>query len=150
MSHISGKNLRFTLGDLKIVANKWTLDITDNSSIVKSNGVPDGFADGDVEASGEIELTTANFNLVMKAAKDAGSFRGMPTFDAMGYGKTDKHELKVEMFGIRLKLSNVVDADSNGGSALLHKIPFDVTDPDFVRINGVPYLRPDETEDLAG
>jgi len=30
----------------------------------------------------------------------------------------------------------------------VHKLPFEVTSPDFVKINGVPYLRPDETEDL--
>ncbi|MGD8170071.1 phage protein [Vibrio sp. TRT 21S02] len=147
---ISGKNLKFTLNDLKISAQKWTVSITDNSAVTKTNGVPDGFVEGDVEASGELELITSQFNLLMKAAAGAGSFRGLPTFDAMGYGKTERDELKVEMFGIKLKISDLIDADSNGGSALVHKIPFDVTDPDFININGVPYLRPEETADIIG
>ncbi|EPU5969457.1 phage protein [Vibrio alginolyticus] len=146
---ISGKNMHFSLGDYKLKAQKVTLSITDNSAVNKTSGVPDGYVDGDVEASGEIELTTQQFNLLSKAAKQAGSWRGMPDFDALFYGKIDKDELKIEAFGCRIKISDLLDADSNGGSALIHKLPFEVTSPDFVSINGVPYLRPDETEDLV-
>ncbi|BDR15684.1 MULTISPECIES: phage protein [Vibrio] len=146
---ISGKNMHFSLGDYKLKAQKVTLSITDNSAINKTSGVPDGYVDGDVEASGEMELTTQQFNLLSKAAKQAGSWRGMPDFDALFYGKIDKDELKIEAFGCRIKISDLLDADSNGGSALVHKLPFEVTSPDFVSINGVPYLRPDETEDLV-
>ena len=146
---ISGKNMHFSLGDYKLKANKVTLSITDNSAVNKTNGVPDGYVDGDVEASGEMELTTQQFNQLGKAAKKAGSWRGLPAFDGLFYGKIDKDELKVEAFGCRLKISDLLDIDTNGGSALLHKLPFDVTSPDFVHINGVPYLREDETEDLT-
>ncbi|ENQ8053183.1 DUF2597 family protein [Vibrio parahaemolyticus] len=146
---ISGKNMHFSLGDYKLKAQKVTLSITDNSAINKTSGVPDGYVDGDVEASGEMELTTQQFNLLGKAAKQAGSWRGMPDFDALFYGKIDKDELKIEAFGCRIKISDLLDADSNGGSALVHKLSFEVTSPDFVSINGVPYLRPDETEDLV-
>ncbi|EGQ9163898.1 TPA: DUF2597 family protein [Vibrio parahaemolyticus] len=146
---ISGKNMHFSLGDYKLKANKVTLSITDNSAVNKTGGVPDGYVDGDAEASGEMELTTQQFNIMSKAAKQAGSWRGLPTFDGLFYGKIDKDELKVEAFGIRIKISDLLDIDTNGGSALLHKLPFDVTSPDFVHINGVPYLREDETEDLT-
>ncbi|MEK1977971.1 phage protein [Vibrio parahaemolyticus] len=146
---ISGKNMHFSLGDYKLKANKVTLSITDNSAVNKTSGVPDGYVDGDAEASGEMELTTQQFNIMSKAAKQAGSWRGLPTFDGLFYGKIDKDELKVEAFGIRIKISDLLDIDTNGGSALLHKLPFDVTSPDFVHINGVPYLREDETEDLT-
>ncbi|WP_325891103.1 phage protein [Grimontia sp. NTOU-MAR1] len=147
---ISGKNLKFMMGDLKLQAQKWTLSITDNSAVTKTNGVPDDYVDGDVDASGELELVTSQFNLLMLAAKQAGSFRGLPTFDAMGFGQTDRDTLKVDMYGIKLKISDLIDADSSGGNALVHKIPFDITSPDFVHINGVPYLRPDETVDIIG
>lgn len=30
----------------------------------------------------------------------------------------------------------------------MHKVPFDVTSPDFIRINGVPYLDATEIEGL--
>ncbi|KJG26030.1 tail protein [Photobacterium iliopiscarium] len=146
---ISGKNMHFTLGDIKLKAQKVTLSITDNSAVNKTGGVPDGSVDGDVEASGEIELATAQFKLLSKAAKNAGSWRGLPDFDAMWYAKIDKEELKVEAFGVRLKLSDLLDIDANGGSALVHKVPFDVTSPKFVWIDGVPYLRDDETSDLV-
>ncbi|HGF5104453.1 DUF2597 family protein [Vibrio sp. RM-41-2B] len=146
---ISGKNMHFSMGDYKLKAQKVTLSITDNSAVNKTSGVPDGYVDGDVEASGEMELTTQQFNQLSKAAKQAGSWRGMPDFDALFYGKIDKDELKIEAFGCRIKISDLLDADSNGGSALVHKLPFEVTSPDFVSINGVPYLRPDETEDLV-
>lgn len=146
---ISGKNMHFSLGDYKLKANKVTLSITDNSAVNKTGGVPDGYVDGDAEASGEMELTTQQFNIMSKAAKQASSWRGLPTFDGLFYGKIDKDELKVEAFGIRIKISDLLDIDTNGGSALLHKLPFDVTSPDFVHINGVPYLREDETEDLT-
>ncbi|WP_419237927.1 phage protein [Photobacterium leiognathi subsp. mandapamensis] len=146
---LSGKNMHFTLGDTKLKANKVTLSITDNSGVNKTNGVPDGYVDGDVEASGEIELTTAQFNLLSKVARNSGSWRGMPDFDAMFYGKIDRDELKVEAFGCRIKVSDILDIDSAGGSAMLHKVPYTVTSPEFVKINGVPYLRPDETEDLV-
>ncbi len=146
---ISGKNMHFSLGDYKLKASKVTLSITDNSAVQKDYGVPNGYADGDVEASGEIELTTQQFNQLSKAAKQAGSWRGLPAFDALFYGKIDKDELKVEAFGCRIKISDLLDIDTNGGSALLHKLPFDVTSHDFVNINGTPYLREDETEDLT-
>ncbi|HEQ3533782.1 TPA: DUF2597 family protein [Vibrio parahaemolyticus] len=146
---ISGKNMHFSMGDYKLKAQKVSLSITDNSAVNKTSGVPDGYVDGDVEASGEMELTTQQFNQLSKAAKQAGSWRGMPDFDALFYGKIDKDELKIEAFGCRIKISDLLDADSNGGSALVHKLPFEVTSPDFVSINGVPYLRPDETEDLV-
>ncbi|MCX8761335.1 phage protein [Vibrio parahaemolyticus] len=146
---ISGKNMHFSMGDYKLKAQKVTLSITDNSAVNKTSGVPDGYVDGDVEASGEMELTTQQFNQLSKAAKQAGSWRGMPDFDALFYGKIDKDELKIEAFGCRIKISDLLDADSNGGSALVHKLQFEVTSPDFVKINGVPYLRPDETEDLV-
>ncbi|MFT7680632.1 MAG: hypothetical protein ACI935_000063 [Moritella dasanensis] len=146
---ISGKNMHFSLGDYKLKSQKVTLSITDNSAVNKTSGVPDGWVDGDVEASGEMELTTAQFTQLSKAAKQAGSWRGLPDFDALFYGKIDKDELKVEAFGCRIKISDLLDLDANGGSALVHKLPFEVTSPDFVSINGVSYLRPDETEGLV-
>ena len=138
--------MRFTLGDMKLRAAKFTLDITDNSATVYTCGIPDDSVDGSVEASGEMELNTSQFNLLIKLAKAAGSFRGLGTFDAMGYGKVGNEELKVEMFGVKIKLSSILNVDSAGGSALSFKIPFEITSPDFIKINGVPYLRPDEIE----
>lgn len=146
---LSGKNISLTIGDMRVKAVTCSLEITDNTGVAVDSGVPNGYVDGDVAASGELELNLLNFKLIREAAKTAGSFRGLDVFDMLFYGKAGGgEESKVEAFGCRLKLSSILDADSKGGEALTRKVQFDVTSPDFVRIDGVPYLRPDETEGL--
>ena len=145
----SGMNFNVNLGDIMVHVDTATLSITDNSAVSQTGGVPDGAVDGDVSANGELSVNASNFALISDAAKSAGSWRGMETFDIMFYGKTSKDEMKVEAFGCRIKLSDILDIDKKGGQASLFKIPFDVTSPDFVHINGVPYLRPDEIENIV-
>ncbi|AWE90961.1 TPA: DUF2597 family protein [Pseudomonas aeruginosa] len=141
-------NFDITLGDLQVHVEKATLDITDNSAVAQTRGVPDGFVDGDVTASGEYELDAANFALLIEAAKRAGSFRKLEPVDSLFYAKAGDSEVRVEAFGCKLKVSSLLDIDPKGGSKTTHKVPFDVTSPDFIRINGVPYLDASETEDL--
>ncbi len=145
---LSGMNFNVTMGDTMIHVDTCTLTITDNSAVSQTSGVPDGYVDGDVAASGELSVNASQFDLISNEAKLAGSWRGMKVFDMMFYGKTAKDEVKVEAFGCRIKLSDLLDVDKKGGQASLFKIPFDVTDPDFVHINGVPYLRPEEIENI--
>lgn len=145
---LSGMNFNVNMGDLLIHVDTATLNITDNSAVSQTGGVPDGYVDGDVSASGELSVNASNFNLISTVAKNAGSWRAMETFPILFYAKTAKDEMKVEAFGCRIKLSDILDIDKKGGSSSLFKIPFDVTDPDFVHINGVPYLRPDEIENI--
>jgi len=146
---LSGMNFNVNLGDIMVHVDTATLSITDNSAVSQTGGVPDGAVDGDVSANGELSVNASNFALISDAAKRAGSWRGMEPFDIMFYGKTSKDEMKVEAFGCRIKLSDILDIDKKGGQASLFKIPFDVTSPDFVHINGVPYLRPDEIENIV-
>ncbi|HGE1973605.1 TPA: phage protein [Pseudomonas aeruginosa] len=148
MARISGMNFDITLGDLQVHVEKATLDITDNSAVAQTRGVPDGFVDGDVTASGEYELDAANFALLIEAAKRAGSFRKLEPVDSLFYAKAGDSEVRVEAFGCKLKVSSLLDIDPKGGSKTTHKVPFDVTSSDFIRINGVPYLDASETEDL--
>lgn len=140
MTHrISGKNFEITVGDFAVNVSSASLEITDNSSIAKYNGTPNGHLDGDVEASGELQLDSTNLNLVLEAARRAGSFRNIKPLDIVFYAKTNDEERKVEAFGCKLKISSVLDLDSSGGEMTLTTVPFDVTSPDFVRINGIPY-----------
>ncbi|BBT15113.1 phage tail protein [Pseudomonas sp. 1D4] len=148
MARISGMNFDVNLGDLLVHVEKATLDITDNSAVAQTGGVPDGHVDGDVSGSGELELDSANFGLLIEAAKRAGSFRAMEPFDAVFYAKAGDDELRVEAFGLKLKVSSLLDIDPKGGSKSVHKVPYDVTSPDFIRINGVPYLDASEIEGL--
>jgi hypothetical protein len=148
MARISGKNFDVNIGDLLVHVETATLDITDNSAVAQDKGVPNGHVDGDVSASGELEVDTSNFNLLIEAARRAGSFRALEPFDSVFFAKAGDEELRVEAFGLKLKVSSLLNIDSKGGEKSKHKVPFDVTSPDFIRINGVPYLDATEIEGL--
>lgn len=148
MARIGGKNFDVNLGDLLVHVESCTLDITDNTAVAQDKGVPNGHVDGDVSASGEMEFDTANFNLLIEAAKRAGSFRQLDPFDSVFFAKAGEEELRVEAFGCKLKVSSLLNIDPKGGEKSKHKVPFDVTSPDFIRINGVPYLAAEEIEGL--
>lgn len=146
---INGKSFDFSLGDLAVHANKFTLDITDNTAVAKTRGVPDGYTAGDVEASGEIEVDRANLKLITEAARKAGSFRSLEPFDVTGYAQAGDDELKVEAFGCKLTISSLLDVDPSSADKSVFKLPFMVTSPDFVRIDGVSYLAADEIESIG-
>jgi hypothetical protein len=148
MSRIGGKNFDVNLGDLLVHVESCTLDITDNTAVAQSGGVPDGHVDGDVSGSGEMEFDTSNFNLLIEAARTAGSFRELEPFDSIFFAKAGNEELRIEAFGCKLKVSSLLSIDPKGGEKSKHKVPFDVTSPDFIRINGVPYLAAAEIEGL--
>ncbi len=147
MPQISGLEVDISLNSVNITVSKITLSITDNSKAAMSRGVPDGTLRGSVEASGSMELDSYNFGLLCEDAKRAGSWRGMGTFDLMFYADAQA-ELKVEAFENKLKVSDLIDIDPNSEEALIHKLDFDVTGRDFIKINGTPYLMASETEHL--
>ncbi|NKF27020.1 DUF2597 family protein [Pseudomonas sp. BGM005] len=148
MSRIGGKNFDVNLGDLQIHVESCTLDITDNTAVAQTRGVPNGHVDGDVAASGEFEFDTSNFNLLIEAARSAGSFRQLEPFDSVFFAKAGEEELRIEAFGCKLKVSSLLSVDPKGGEKSKHKVPFEVTSPDFIRVNGVPYLAAAEIEGL--
>ncbi|KAA8697161.1 MULTISPECIES: phage protein [Pseudomonas] len=149
MSRIGGKNFDVNLGDLLVHVESCTLDITDNSKVAQTRGVPDGYVDGDVSAAGEFELDSTNFGLLIDAARAAGSFRELEAFDSVFFAKAGDDELRIEAFGCKLKVSSLLSIDPKGGEKTKHKVPFEVTSPDFIRINGVPYLSSTEIEGLG-
>ena len=149
MSRIGGKNFDVNVGDLQVHVANCTLDITDSTAVAQSRGVPNGQVDGDVSASGEMEFDTSNFNLLIEAARSAGSFRKLEPFDVVFFAKAGDEELRVEAFGCKLRVSSLLSVDPKGGETSKHKVPFDVTSPDFIRINGVPYLDASEIEGLS-
>jgi len=149
MGRISGKSFDIHVGDLSVHVEKATLDIEDGTEVAKDGGIPNGTVDGEVGASGELELDASNIKLLGEAAKNAGSWKQLPEFDMVFYAKTsDSEEMKVEAFGCKLKISSLLDIDSAGGSKHVSKVPFMVSSPDFVRINGVPYLSESETSGI--
>ena len=150
MKRISGQSTDVRIdGDL-IHIEKVSLDITDNTAAASTQGVPDGHVSGDVAAEGEIEISTKVLTQLTAIARRAGSWRGIDPVDLMFYAKAGNEELKIEAFGCKLVVSNLLDNDPKGGSTLSHKIKYMVTSPQFVRINGVPYLEDADTRNLIG
>ncbi|HDO1088769.1 TPA: DUF2597 family protein, partial [Aeromonas salmonicida] len=88
--------------------------------------------------------------LLAEAAKRAGSWRGMEPDDVLFYADTGSEQMKVEAFGVKLLVSDLLDIDPKGGSKSVHKVKGFVTSPDFVHLNGVPYLSKDDTRHLLG
>ena len=140
---ISGQSVDIYIGTELVHVEKIGLDITDNTAAASTRGVPDGWVAGDVSAEGEIELSTKAFNVMLSLAQSAGSFRSIEEQDLLFYGKAGTEELKVEAFGCKFLMTNALDDDPKGGSILTHKVKYLVTSPDFVKINGVPYLDSD-------
>lgn len=146
---LSGKNFDVNLGDSLLHVEAASLDITDNSTVAMTRGVPNGHVDGDVSAAGEVEVDSTNFNLIIAQAKTAGSFRELEPFDIVFFGKVGDEECRIEAFGCKLRVSSLLAIDPKGGAKTTHKLPYDVTSPDFVKINGVPYLSAAEIEGLT-
>lgn len=145
---ITGKSFDVNFAGELIQVKSATLTITDNSAAASTNGVPDGFIAGSVTAEGAITLASKYFNKLIELAKSSGSFRSMPVADFMFYANTGDEELKVEAFGCKLKISDLLNADKSGDDETTHTIDYMVTSPDFVSINGVPYLSSDDTRNL--
>jgi hypothetical protein len=148
MSRIGGKDVDIMLNDLMIHISAFSITIDDSTSVAKTKGVPNGSVDGDTGASGEIEVDTQNFNLIIDAARKAGSFKKLKPFDIVSNADTDDEKFNIEAFGCKLRISDLISVDPKGGELLKHKLPFDVTSTDFIRINGVPYLDASETENI--
>ncbi|OTA17198.1 tail protein [Xenorhabdus beddingii] len=147
---ISGQSIDFNMDGSLVHAEKVNLSITDNTAAAQTQGVPDGYIAGDVAAEGEIELSTKYLDIVTAKARAAGSWRGIQPVDLMWYAKAGNEEMKVEAYGCKLIVSDILDVDPKGGSIMTHKVKFVVTSPDFVRINGIPYLEAELTQSLIG
>lgn len=149
MQRISGKNFDISIGDLTISVSKVTLTIEDKTEVAKDGGVPNGHVDGKVSGSGDMELDALAMSILTESAKAAGSWRGLEPFDMLFYAKTGQNE---EMKGQATLAANLCSTAcstwTRRAAKHISKIKYLVTSPDFVRINGVPYLRP-ETEGLV-
>jgi hypothetical protein len=146
--HLSGQDFDIMFGDVMVHVENFSASITDNSKAVQTRGVPNGYVHGDAGCDGDMEVDTVNFQKIKDAAKAAGSFRKLPPFDIVCIGKNIDNEQKIELFGCLLLISDLFNLDSKGGEKNKHKIKFQVTSPDFVRIDGVPYLSEEDIRDL--
>lgn len=147
-SRITGKSFDVNIGGELVQVKTATLSITDNSAAASTNGVPDGYVAGSVTAEGALTFSSKYFNKLIDLARSAGSFRNLPNFDLMFYADTGDESQKIEAFGCRLKISDLLNADKSSDDETTHTIDYIVTSTDFVSINGVPYLSATDTRNL--
>jgi hypothetical protein len=147
-NHLSGQDFDVMLGDVLVHVENLSASITDNRKAVQTRGIPDGYVNGDVACSGDLEIDSVNMALLNEVARAAGSFRDLPPFDIVCIGKNIDHQQKIELFGCLFKISDLFNLDGKGGEKNKHKLQFEVTSPDFVRMDGVPYLSANNTRDL--
>lgn len=148
---IGAKDISVRVGDLDLTLSQVTLSITDNIEVAKDNGIPNGWVAGDVGAEGDADLDAQALSILGESASGAGSWRELPEFDLLFYAKVSSgEELKVEAFGCKFMVDALLSINKNeGASKHTTKVKFIVTSPDFVHINGVPYLGSSETENLV-
>lgn len=145
-----GMDFDISLGTTQLHVESATLDVTDNTAVALTRGIPDGFVDGEVSAEGELVLDEKNFAKLGAEARAAGSWRGMPVFDILFYAETAEGKSRVQAFGCKLKLSSLFSADPKGGEKSTKTVPFIVTSPDFVWLDGLPYLSAKDTRGIVG
>jgi hypothetical protein len=98
----------------------------------------------------EVEVDSVNFKKFTAVARAAGSWRDIKPKDFLFYANTGDEEEKIEVFGCVPTLSDIVNINPTEASKTSKKIKFMVTSPDFVAIDGVPYLSARDTRDLKG
>ncbi|AWX99513.1 hypothetical protein A8139_05540 [Marinomonas primoryensis] len=145
---LTGKDFTLMIGDYQVRVESMNASITDNRKVVKENGIPVDYTNGDVECSGEIELNIKNFKLISAAAKSAGSWRELKPFDIGINGKVSGEEQSIELDKCLLRISDLINIDPNSNDQMKVKLPFDVTGPDFVTIDGTTYLSAHDIRDL--
>ncbi|CNI11486.1 phage protein [Yersinia pekkanenii] len=149
-SRVGGNSIDITLGTQIIHVKTVSVDISDNTAVSQTRGIPDGYVSGDVSAEGEFEVDTKNFKKLGAAAREAGGYRAIPTTDILFYANTGDEELTVEVFGCKLIITSPLGFDPKGGETATHKFKYIVTSPDFVRIDGTPILSSADVRDLIG
>ncbi|EPN2803321.1 phage protein [Serratia marcescens] len=149
-ARIGGMDFDVRLGTDLIHVKTISLDITDNTAVAQTRGIPDGWVAGDASAEGEMELDTRNFQKITALARTAGGYRAIPETDILFYANTGDEELKVQAFGCKLIVTSPVSFDPKGGETASHKVKYLVTSPDFVAIDGVTILSEQDLRDLVG
>jgi len=141
MQRLSGKDIEARLGNgIRLLFENASLNIEDGITATTDQGYPNGWVFGEVKGDGEVEVSTETLELIRAEADTAGSWEEMPTFDLTFFGQAGTLELKVEVFGAKLRFPGF-EFDGKGGDKLTHKIPFVIGSPDFVKLNGTPLAR---------
>lgn len=146
--HITGKSGQSFVEGVPFVFDKITASISDGMEALKTRGVPDGYVEGDVSCDGEVEMKYKYFKQFSVLAAANGSYRAIPAMDISYIAATKSDLVPIVLHGCKFTMESILEAEANDGKkAGMVKLKFSVTSPDFVSINGVPYL--DELETLG-
>lgn len=96
-TRINGMAFDTFIGGTDIHVKSISLDISDESAVAKTRGIPDGKLRGPVSAEGEIEMSTRSFNQLGEVAAQAGSWRDLPPMDFVFYANTGTEETDDEL-----------------------------------------------------
>lgn len=149
MNRITGMHFDIMIGDLLVHVEEASLSIEDTTTVNKTSGVPDGVLMGSVSAKGSLKLDTNNFNKVIEVAKNAGSFRRLPTFDLNFSADTGDEKINVAAFGCKFRITELLNLKPEGSDKHIMTLEFDVTSKEFVHINNVSYLDSSEIRDIT-
>lgn len=147
-SRFSGRHFDVNIGGVMVHVKSASATINDESAVAKSRGVTDGYTDGAVTCDVEYELDLNNFRKLQQSARNAGSWRAVAPFDCLFYANNGSDEDKVELFGVKLLISDLINVDPDSADKTTRKLKGFVTSPHFVRINGISYLSTEDTRGL--
>jgi hypothetical protein len=145
---LGGKDFDVMIGDKMIHVIEGNVKITDGRKVKYTRGVPTGFIDGPVEAEVTLKFDHENFLLLEAQAKAAKSWKGIKPFDVSFMAEVGAGSKNVEVFGVLPQLDEVLGFKAEGGEEDTTSMKGIVTSPDFVKINGIPYLTKEEVRDL--
>jgi hypothetical protein len=91
-----------------------------------------------------LTLDSSNFDMLLTGLGGA-SWKDIEPQDIQAFASAGGLNKDIQAFGCLLRISDLLSAESKGGEKQTHAIDFDVTSPDFVSIDGKPYLKASET-----
>lgn len=148
-ARFTGRNFDVNILGIMVHVKSASATINDESAVAMTRGVTDGFTDGSATCDVEYELDLNNFRKLQQKASEAGSWRGIEPHDCLFYANNGSVEDKVELFGVKLLISDLISVDPESSDKTMRKLKGFVTSPHFVRINGISYLSADDTRGLV-
>jgi len=138
MQGITGRNVKVTLSNgIQVLFDTVTLNPSLGIGVAKTQGLPDGWTDGEKGADGEIQLNTRELMKLNEEADLDGSWEELEVFDMTFHALQGGLEIRVEAFGCKIEVPNF-NFDATNNERTQHTLPYMVTSPEFIRLNGVP------------
>lgn len=145
VKRLGGKDVRLFFGSVELTCEKFDLKIDDKRAPAMSRGIANGYVDGECTASGSVTLDADNFAM-LSASLEGDAWKDIEPQDIQAFASAGGLEKDINAYGCLLRIEDLLSFDAKGGEKLGSTIAFDITDPDFVDIDGRPYLSADETD----